>query len=176
MYSEVPLEVVSLAQEIVAQYMPHLEDCRIGFVFRETAQTSGGKVIWGKCGKVPDKLRPYMTEELDILVELAEDVWTTELREEQKRALIHHELLHIIPAKKEGFTTRGHDFEEFIDILKIYGLWRSDLMMAGSAMKEATAQLPLPFESASKENAGKVVAVRLASFMPDDVTDDVDSE
>lgn len=160
MYTEVGSDVTALAEQVIKEYLPHLEGCRIGFVFRETAKKHGEKVVWGQTGKVTERLMPFLREELDIVIELAEDIWTTELRGEQKKALIHHELLHIVETKNASWTTRGHDFEEFTDMLKIYGLWRPDLLMAGAAMKEATAQLALPFSDEPKP-AGKLVAIRV---------------
>lgn len=158
-YTEAPSEVLEIARQIIDQYLPALDGCRIGFVMREEAKKSGDKVIWGQTGKINERFMPFLKEELDIVIELAEDVWA-ELRGEQKNALVHHEMLHIVETKNGSWSTRSHDIEEFTQILDIYGLWRQSLFNAGTSMKHAVEQLSFGGEvSEQQPAAGRLVAI-----------------
>ena len=52
--------------------------------------------------------------------------WNT-LNENQRKALVYHELCHIShTAKKDGsvkFKLKKHDLEEFLDVVKSFGFW-----------------------------------------------------
>lgn len=168
-YTECPNEILSIARDLIAEYHPFLSDCTIGFVMRSEAGTSGGKTVLAHTTKVPDKLKPYLSDELDILIVIAEDKWLT-LGENQRKALIDHELCHIT-ASAAGWTTRAHDFEEFKEIVDRYGLWNNDLFYARSALAKASegAQLNL---FADDKPAGKVISVEVKSFGVEEQQDD----
>ena len=70
-YKEVPSEVLSIAKELIDQFHQQLQECMIGFVFRSEAAISGGKMVLGTTGKVTEKIKPMLSEELDILIVLA---------------------------------------------------------------------------------------------------------
>ncbi len=59
-YRECPSEVLSIAEELINQYHPKLQECKIGFVMVDEAPTSGGKTVVAKVSKVPEKLRSKM--------------------------------------------------------------------------------------------------------------------
>jgi hypothetical protein len=162
-YTDVPSEVINIAQDMIHQYHSLLEDCNIGFVFRDEASTSGGKTVLASTRKVSDMIKPLLSQELDILVVIAEDQWVL-LSNEQRRALIDHELCHITPTKNcDGWTTRAHDIEEFQEILDRYGLWKGDLFMAGTSMAKAV-QLKMSITSAEKTPNGAVIQVDAEKF------------
>lgn len=152
-WSKVPEEIVDLAGEIIEAYHPDLTEAAIGFLFRSEAGDSLGREIWGQAQKVPAKLSPLL--DLDFLIWIAKDIWYS-LSNHQKRALIDHELCH---CKVDGDKTsmRGHDVEEFREIIERYGLWRPDLRLFGATCQQAL-QEPLPgFEPLPRR--GGVVAV-----------------
>ena len=122
------------------------------------ASTSGGKTVVAKVSKVPDKLRPYIPEELDMLVIISEDEWLR-FGVEGRKAIIDHELCHIVFSSSGGFTTKAHDIEEFQEIIERYGYWNSDLRNARDAFISAT-QLKLPVT----DNNPKGVLVQVKSF------------
>lgn len=155
-YKEVTHEVIHLAEELIETVHPLLSECRIGFVFRDEAGTSGGKTVLAKTGKVPDKLKPLLQDELDILIVIAEDQWTM-LESEQRRALIDHELCHIAIGNS-GWTTRAHDIEEFGAIIQRYGLWNGDLFGLHTTLAKAV-QLELPVKVEVAYTQGSLIAV-----------------
>jgi len=159
-YSEVPQEVITLADILVRNFHPDLKDCKIGFVFRSEAATSGGKTVLATTSKITAKFKPYLTEELDILIVIAEDTWSN-LSLEQRRAVIDHELYHIT-GSNDGWTTRLHDIEEFEGILERYGLWKNDLFRAKNSMVAATIGTQLDF--LASQPSGKLVKVELKQF------------
>ena len=140
-YTECPKEVLSIAQELIALHHPFLSACNIGFVMRDEAGASGGKTVPAHTTKVPDKIRPHLTQELDILIVIAEDQYSG-LSTDQRTALIDHELCHIT-VSKSGWTTCAHDIEEFREIIERHGLWNEDLFNASTTLARSVGQLPL---------------------------------
>lgn len=88
-----PEEVINIAAELIEEYHEHLLGVEIGFVFRDEAPASNGKITLAKASIVPAHLRPYMNYE--FIIWIAEDKWH-EASELQKRALIDHERYHCI--------------------------------------------------------------------------------
>ncbi len=158
-YKEVPNEVLSLAKELIDQYHQQLKECKIGFVFRSEASYSGGKVVLGTTSKVTEKIKPMLSEELDILIVLAEDMYA-DLSSERRRALIDHELCHIIlNSNTSTWTTKAHDVNEFNEVIERYGLWSNDLMWVGPTIAKAY-QLELPkITEVTIESGGRVVTL-----------------
>lgn len=62
----------------------------------------------------------------DYVLWVHKPTWDT-LNENQRKALVYHELCHIThTAKKDGsvdFKLKKHDLEEFIDVVKNFGYW-----------------------------------------------------
>src|SRR4030042_2490250 len=94
-YKEVSNEVLSIAKELIDQYHQRLQECKIGFVFRSEASISGGKLVLGTTSKVTEKIKPMLSDDLDILIVLAEDEYSR-MSTERRKALIDHELCHIV--------------------------------------------------------------------------------
>lgn len=75
----------------------------------------------------------------------------------QKAALIDHELCHCdYDDVEEVAGIRGHDVEEFREIIERYGLWRQDLVEIAPAFQRAV-QMGLPD---MPQREGGVVAVK----------------
>lgn len=119
-----PQEIVALADELIEAHHPHLRDLNIGLLMRSEASRSGGKEIWGKAKKAGAELRTLLN--LDFVIWLAADVWWR-LEDNQRRALVDHELTHCGVNAEGAPTMIGHDFEEFTSIVKRHGLWRTAL-------------------------------------------------
>jgi len=64
-YKEVTTEVIDIAQELIREYHENIQECNIGFVFRDEAGTSGGKIVLAKCSKVPQNIKPV--DELETM-------------------------------------------------------------------------------------------------------------
>ena len=133
-------EVLDLAADIITEYIPELQDASIAFLFRSEAQRSGDRITMGQAKKVSAEYQALGLDN-DFLIWLAQDIWYS-LTEHQKRALVHHELLHC------GFSNdkdpkpklKPHDFEEFDAIIAIYGFWRPN---GGRTVEAVQAALPM---------------------------------
>lgn len=122
---EVDDEVLEMAQSLIERHHQRLANARIAFVFRDEAQTSGDKEVWGQASKISDKLKPHL--EADFLIWLAEDIWK-HLAPRQRMALLDHELCHCeYDHIEDKSRIRKHDIEEFFCIIERYGFWRNDL-------------------------------------------------
>jgi hypothetical protein len=155
-WSEASEDVVRVGREMVAKYHPDLEEANIGFLFRDTAQKSGDVAVWGKASKVPARLKPLL--DYDFIIWIAEDLWEGELSEQQREALVDHELCHC------GFDDNGnpkmvhHDIEEFKCVVERHGIWTNELAGFGAVVLEAM-QIPLALRGVEK-HGGRVEAVK----------------
>lgn len=147
-----PESVLHLAEELIREFHEHLQGANIGFVFRATADKSGDKLVLGKAAKVSARDKLYSN--LDFIIWLAQDWWMGLLTNHQRRALLDHELCHcIFDEETETYKLRGHDIEEFQEIIERYGLWDESLRHAGRALAVA-AQGYLPgFEKVTTSGA-----------------------
>ena len=155
-WSEAPKTAIDITKELVEKHhWPRLSEARIGLVMRSEAAASQGREMWAKVSKIDEKTQALMeaagAEPVDLLIWIAEDVWMR-LGDEQRQALIDHELCHV-QLGENGYKLVGHDFEEFKVILERYGLWNYALLDAQPAMKQAL----LPFGFGGQ---GSVVSVQ----------------
>lgn len=152
-YEQAPEIVLTMAQEIIEAHHKErrlLHEARICFVMRDEAPVSRGKQKWGAASKFPDKLRPHL--DYDFLIWLAKDVWVG-LTEEQRMALIDHELCHCDYSQLSP-SILPHDVEEFSEIVERYGYWKYDLMQFKAA-GERSRQIPL-FDNGRKGEVGTI--------------------
>jgi hypothetical protein len=150
-WTKVSNEVVRLCEDLIAEFHPHLQEARIGLIFRSEAPKSNGKETWGQASTVNDKTNALLpdNEKLDFLIWLAHDVWV-DLTTHQQRALLDHELCHC-KGEWGGYRTMGHDVEEFACIIERYGLWNPSLHYVARAFEQRT--IPGIVESLRRDGA-----------------------
>ncbi len=144
--------VLRIARELIEEFHPWLEEAMIGFLFRDEAQVSKGKITLATAKKAPRWIQPYA--DLDFLIIIAKDQWNL-MTTERARALIDHELCHCCFVEGTA-SIWAHDFEEFHQIIERHGLWTYDLIEAGK--KFETAQPTLKGFEAPKTK-GKVLTI-----------------
>ena len=115
-------EYARIAQDLIATEpeLEHLEDCPFTIVYlgSDATPTSNGRIIHGKCEKVPDKFKWGVPADVTITIY---DGNVDGFTPQQLRILIFHELLHV------GITPDGepclnpHDTEDFAVILDRFG-------------------------------------------------------
>ena len=132
-------EVEEIAQERIQSVHRHLIGQRIGYVFRSECTKSKGCEIWATANKLGPR-EAYFAK-CDLLIDVAEDIWYT-LTPAQQVALIDHELCHFALGPKERIVLRGHDFEDFHEILARHGLWADHLKPLAGAL-EANVMMEL---------------------------------
>lgn len=117
--------------------LENLKMVKIGYMFREEAPISEGKVTVGMAIRVDD--RNWAIHKTDALIEIARDVWE-EASEQFRQALMDHELSHISVVMDEAATPvmdestgriririKKHDIEEFADVLERHGAYHESL-------------------------------------------------
>lgn len=128
-YVEAP-EVENVAKAILAkglQQHAHKEKVNIGYLFRDKAPISKGRVTYGMTIKVDD--RNHVFNGRDVIIEISQDTWER-MTPELKEALVDHELCHVGFTLNEQGTgldlaengrpkvhVMPHDFEDFEGVL-----------------------------------------------------------
>lgn len=152
-WTEVSSEVLEIAQDLIQKYHQSLQEARIAFVFRDKASKSANKMVLGKASKVSDKLKAAGLD-YDFLIWLAEEEYS-ELGDEQRRALIDHELSHCSFFDNVPKMIH-HDIEEFRGIIQRYGFWNNSLAEARPTLANAL-QMRMPIEISGR---GAVEAIK----------------
>lgn len=128
-YQDSP-ELLAVGQQLVAMHHPDLSSINVGYLFRDSAPVSRGRVTMGMTVKVDDRNHVYSGK--DVLIEVGRDVWD-QLDPELREVLIDHELSHIgVDLDEKGSTIltangrprvfiKPHDIEEFSIVLDRYG-------------------------------------------------------
>jgi hypothetical protein len=144
-------DVEDVAEKLIADHHTDLRDVPIRYVFRDPATRHRGNLVLGKARKVGGLNAALVglvgREESELaeflVVEVAFPEWTA-LTADQRRALVDHELCHfevVYPDDEEKERTvrlRGHDVEEFTEIVERHGAWRP----AQEALARAAGQVP----------------------------------
>lgn len=128
-------DVLDMASELIEKYHDSLRYARIGFLFREPAPKSNGRVVLGKASKVTDSIKPLLAEELDFIIWFSADVWFNELDDRQRLALVDHELCHCFMEDNEKPVLRRHDIEEFDVIIQRHGTWLPEMQVTAKAFQ-----------------------------------------
>jgi predicted metallopeptidase len=145
--------VERIASDLIGKHHRDLDGVRIEYVFRETAAKKAGKHIWGQARKVSG-LNAYLATDttsdvVDVddffVIEIAEDIWA-ELNDQERIALVDHELCHCVAEVDEDAETitlrvAPHDVEEFRVIVERHGLWRGDVEHFAESVKAHFDQL-----------------------------------
>lgn len=127
----------TIAETLIPQHHPHLVGARIEYVFRDKHQKRNGKIVAGTARKVSGlnaflAAKPPSFGGLDFFVIVfALDVWMA-ISDAQRVALVDHELCHCWRETNDetgewDLSIRGHDIEEFAEIVYRHGLWSEDL-------------------------------------------------
>lgn len=161
-------EVADIAQDLIGEHHTHLTNRKIVYIFRDSPQKRAGTEIWGKARKVGGlnaflnaqadgalDLEHAYDEEADhsyFVIEIAEPIWH-ELDETGRRALVDHELshceVHISDSGKESLRIIPHNLEEFTEVVRRHGLWKSELRRFAKVTNE---QLELDVELARDDD------------------------
>lgn len=155
-FTEAPESVIDLAQELIRLFHPDLMEARIGFLMRTKPSSSQGRRVLAKAEKIGEKHKLLL--DLDFLIWIDEEEWTR-LGDEQRRALVDHELCHCDYNSSEGKASiRGHDVEEFATIIERYGAWNPALLEFTRRMNKD--------QSGRIEKAGDPIIQQLSMLPP----------
>lgn len=130
-YRKADDEVYDIARDIIDKHHPNLENVEIVFLMRTPTPKRGGVEVWGQASKASAKHRALADGEFRFIIELADEVWE-DLDIAHKRALIDHELCHCTREEDDKgeivYAIRGHDVEEFNEIVERHGHWTESLL------------------------------------------------
>lgn len=128
-----------------AEMLRERHNLPVGITFAYRWKRKGGKSnnkgILGKCVKLSGPARHF--GEVDFLIWLAADYCRElKLTQDQYTDRIYHELLHAgveidEETLEERPIIRGHDIEEFVDVVRDYGFWSDELREFVAAAQQA---------------------------------------
>lgn len=150
---EVANEVRLIAQSLISQHHTHLAEADILYVFTDQKRKKCDRVKIGSAGKL-NALQRFLASGLDGVdqgpdfIILIDSVFWRAASKQQREALVDHELCHCAlyvnnhrPAVFVRWTpdmdppeefadqrwgVRGHDIEEFGEVLFRHGFWKPD--------------------------------------------------
>lgn len=109
-----------IGNAIIAELFPSLANVRIAWLSSDKAKQTNGKIVFGECSKVTEKYDwccPY-----DFTITIYEPN-VNDFTEEKIKILLEHELMHIgYDPENERMWCVPHDAEEFIEIIRKYGI------------------------------------------------------
>ena len=122
-YSEVGMELIRTEESLRA-----IADSQATIVFLASDQEkrSRGRTIFGECEKVPEKWKWAVPCDFTITVF---EPNVERFTDGQIRILLFHELLHVgieVDGNEERYFVVPHDYEEFAEIERRYGLGWSE--------------------------------------------------
>lgn len=155
-------EVEEIAEKLIADYHTHLGDERIRYVFRDPPAKTKGHIALGKARKVGG-LNAHLVQLVGreriagpvdfFVVEIAFEPWG-QMDEKARIALVDHELCHfeiVEPDKPDDhrkLAIKGHDLEEFHEIVRRHGFWQPSIRELVDA---ANSQLELNIAGDSED-------------------------
>ena len=129
-------DVEMLAEGLaIPKWHQHLLGVAIAYLFTENLDPKGGKEVLAKIRKATPFEAFFANVALVMIV--GKEAWFA-MTAEQRIALVDHELCHA-GVENGVLKLRAHDLEEFADVVKRHGLWKSDLI----AFRENCGQLDL---------------------------------
>jgi hypothetical protein len=123
-------DVEELASTVMSRFpdMPAAtEGARIKFLTKTQEKSSWA----GKCYRTTGPWN-FLLPDFDFVVLIWLEWWETH-NEQERQALLYHELLHINQTKHGSWRLRQHDIQEFSEVITSFGAW-NDQLLALSAM------------------------------------------
>ena len=135
-------EVAEVANSLINSVPEHfgLKGVKIAYLFSDKKQKDGAidRINWSYVKPTGKELRAHDDGVPWFVMVINEYVWQ-ELDENQRKALIDHELSHCkIQINGEGFrspVTKQHDYSDFSGVIARYGAWSPTLKDWGQHIK-----------------------------------------
>jgi hypothetical protein len=137
-------DAARIALSLIAAYHPDLAEARILYLFTSARRKKCDRVRLGSAQRL-STLQRYLSRkdrddaatEVDFIILLSFSDWNL-MTEMQQIALVDHELCHcgvrLGDSGDRTYYLKGHDIEEFADIIKRHGLWKPDLEETAKAI------------------------------------------
>ena len=132
-------EVKKIADELISKYHSHLLDFSVKMEYRfiDKIPKKGGKEVWGTCRKISSLPASLAAGNPDgdpfFCIVISKPIWDV-LPDEKRVTLVDHEITHAFVEYNDDdenpvvkLSIKPHDLEEFVSIVKRYGMWRQDI-------------------------------------------------
>lgn len=142
-------EIAPIALKLIWEYHRHLHEgeANILYLFTSKERKNKGRITLATA-QVATPLQRYLTEkrphgEADFILIFDAKMWEI-MEPHQRTALVDHELCHCVQNDKgDGWALRGHDLEEFSEVVDRHGLYLPDVLRMAKAMETHQHALPL---------------------------------
>lgn len=137
----------ALLEKARVAWHDHLRDAEIVLAWMIGKKADrDGRITLGRCRKVGELDRQL--QQADLVIVLNQEYWTS-FNEEQRLALLDHELCHADVAidsdnepkvdghQRKQFRLRKHDIEEFSAVVKRHGIYKRDLETFVEALRSS---------------------------------------
>jgi hypothetical protein len=128
-------DVERIANMLIGRHPEHfkvIQNFKVAYRWRAKGGSRQGQRVLGRCQKTAGLLREFSG--VDFVVMLSGDhCRACRLTFHQIEALVFHELCHIEASDTYQPRINGHDFEAFVQEVRLYGAWKPDLQLAESA-------------------------------------------
>ena len=111
--------------------LTHLRQHKILYLF--TTAEKVGRHAAATASRFAKKHLPLSEDEYTYEIVVAKPVWDG-FTEDQRFALVYHELLHCGVNEKEVPTIKRHDLEEFGAVVRHFGLWNERAKFVGEQL------------------------------------------
>jgi len=165
-------ELVHMAEQLIKKHHPELRLARILWLMSNAKKTREGRIRLGVGKKLSPEAR-FLSSGLcsvddgyDFMITLSDSAWRS-LDAKQRLALLDHQLTHCMRKervnRRSGATSyawarRGHDLEEFVEIVERHGLWSRDVKRLVTVGAQLALPIAFPLEPAM--GSGEQPAVR----------------
>jgi hypothetical protein len=113
-------EATLICKFVIETYRPDLRGYKIAVVMQKDVPPANGRGRLGTATRLPRKIHFISTVHAIVTVDFGE--WCM-LTDQDRQRLIHHELEHLHQNDdRNGLVLLGHDFEDFISVIQLYGL------------------------------------------------------
>lgn len=134
-----PEDITDICDQIREEHHPELNGARIRYMFCPALPKSNGDIVLGRAKKLSGWKRVAIRA--DFVIRFNFECWE-ELDQDQRRALIDHELSHCgckdpteLPKDRE-WMIRNHDAECFVDVIDRHGVWTDGIQSFVDGLKQ----------------------------------------
>ena len=142
-------KIYALMDELIVKYHEDLAQANIALAWNLSWKPDiDGRATLGKCRKVGALDREL--HQFDFVIILLQEFWDSgDVTDEQRRALLDHELCHgAVVLDKNGepvedergrkvYRMRKHDIEEFSQVVERHGTYKRDLEKFAAALQKS---------------------------------------
>lgn len=154
-----------ILEEVVGKHHSHLAEAKIALVYEHDMKADrDGHMVLGRARKVGKLERSFREHDFTIL--LNAQAWAV-FPESAKRALLDHEHCHCgsksNDAGERTYYIRKHDLEEFEEVVRRHGIWRSDVLRFVNAALEREQRPLFPDEKPEEAPASRTKKVTVTA-------------